>query len=182
MDIILFDGDGHKVTIFDSIPTHFQREKIIVVQGRDDEKNREAVSSKNVDILLDPHVGKRHDKLYQRDSGLNPVLCKLAKQNHVAIGFSFSAVLHAVDRTRLLGRMMQNIRLCQKYKVPMVIGSFASDIWDQRNEKDLQAFFRCLGMKDGFCCPKIGLEAAICQRTCDACAISLYCSLLSWNT
>ena len=146
MDIIAFDGNGSRVDILQKVPKHRTPETIVVVQGGDDTVNRDAVSSPNVDILLDPHLGKRRDFMHQRDSGLNHVLCALAKEHNVAIGFSFSAVLRAPTRAKLLGRMMQNIRLCRKYKVRMVIGSFAKSNEDMRNVKDMQAFFKVLGM------------------------------------
>jgi len=146
MDIILFNGPGHKVDVLKKIPSKASKDTIIVVQGGDDTMNRLAVSSKHVDILLDPHLGSRKDFMHQRNSGLNDVLCALAKEHQVAIGFSFSSVLNSTHRVSLLGRMMQNIRLCRKYKIPMVIGTFARNAWELRNEKDIQAFFRVLGM------------------------------------
>jgi RNase P/RNase MRP subunit p30 len=146
MDITCMQGEGHPVTVRKTISKHFVRDKLIVVQGGDDKVNRQAVSSKGVDILLDPHCGRRRDFMHQRNSGLNHVLCKLAKQNKVAIGFSFFSILHAKQQGRLMGRMMQNIKLCRKYKVPMVIASFAQNKWELRNPTDLQAFFRVLGM------------------------------------
>ena len=146
MDIVCFQGAGHFVELRDSVPKHFIRESLIVVRGGDDGVNRLAVSSKTVDILLDPHLGYRHDRMHHRDSGLNQVLCILARQHHVAVGFSFASVLTAPDRWKSIGRLMQNIELCQKYKVPMVIGSFARDVSQQRSEQDMQAFFRVLGM------------------------------------
>ncbi len=146
MDIVQFDGEGYKVDVRKSVPSSLVREKVVIVQGGDDKVNRRAVSSKKVDILLDPHLGKKEDKVKQRNSGLNQVLCKLAKENNVAIGFSFYSVLYAKDRVKLVGRMMQNVKLCRKYKVKMVIGSFARSERDVRNVKDVQAFFRVVGM------------------------------------
>ncbi len=146
MDIIEFEGKGYKVDVRKAVPNHFIRDNLVVVQGGDDKVNRRAVSSKNVDILLDPHLGKRYDKMHQRDSGLNQVLCKLAKEKGVAIGFSFRSILNAKSRAKLMGRMIQNIKLCRKYKVRMVIGSFAKTESETRNVKDVQAFFRVLGM------------------------------------
>ncbi|MBS3162475.1 hypothetical protein J4467_00985, partial [Candidatus Woesearchaeota archaeon] len=87
MDIICFDGNGREVEVLKKAPFTFIREKIIILQGGDDELNRKNLSSKYVDILLDPHQGYRKDKIYQKDSGLNEVLCKLAKENDIAIGF-----------------------------------------------------------------------------------------------
>ena len=146
MDITCIEGYGYTVEILKSVPKKRDKEKIIVVQGGEDTMNRLAVSSFSVDILVDPHLGNRKDFMHQRNSGLNHVLCNLAKQHNVAIGFSFFSILHSSHRAKELGRIMQNIILCRKYKIPMVIGSFAKHAWDVRNEKDLQALFKVLGM------------------------------------
>ena len=145
MDITLLEGFGYKVDVLSRIPKE-KTKSIVVLQGGDDSINRLALSSRYVDILLDPHVGQRKDFMHQRNSGLNHVLCALAKENNVAIGFSFSSILRATQREKVLGRIMQNILLCRKYKISMVIGSFAKNSWELRNEKDLQAFFQVLGM------------------------------------
>jgi len=123
----------------------FVREKIVVVKGGDEKVNRRCVSVRNFDILLDPHKGYWKDKIHQRVSGLNQVLCKLAKENKVAIGFSFSSILHSKDYKEF-GRIKQNIKLCRKYKVPMVIGNFASKKDDLRKLDDIYSMFKVLGM------------------------------------
>ena len=146
MDIICFDGNGYKVEILKRIPNTFIRENIIILQGGDDELNRKNLSSKYVDILLDPHQGYRKDKIYQKDSGLNEVLCQLAKENDIAIGFSLSLILNSNRRGELFGRIIQNIKLCKKYKVKMIIGTFAKNKSELRNEKDDEALFKILGM------------------------------------
>jgi len=120
---------------------HYDRNKIIIITGGSDKINRAAVSTKNVDILLDPHLGQRMDKMHQRDSGLNQVLLKLAKQNNVAISFSFKSVLNSKDRVKDLGRIIQNITLCRKYKVKIVILEF-----ENRNRVDVNSLFKVLGM------------------------------------
>lgn len=145
MDITLIEGYGYKAELLKKVPKKAFPE-IILVQGGDDTFNRLTVTSKYVDILLDPHLGMRKDFMHQRNSGLNHILCALAKEHNVAIGFSFSAILESKQRAKDFGRIMQNIRLCRKYKIPMVIGSFAKNVWQVRNEKDLQAFFKVLGM------------------------------------
>jgi ribonuclease P/MRP protein subunit RPP1 len=110
--------------------------------------NRDVVSIKKVDILISPHSGVVKDHLHSRNSGLNDVLCKLAKKNGIAIGFSFSDVLnsHGPERALMLGRMMQNVSFCRKFKVPMVLGSFAFDKSDMRPPKDLASFGGMIGM------------------------------------
>src|SRR3989344_9364569 len=80
-----------------------------IIEGVSEEKNRRAAENKQVDILLAPERAGKKDRLNQRDSGLNPVLCALAHEKNVAIGFSFSDVLNSKYRATLLGRMMQNV-------------------------------------------------------------------------
>ncbi|MBI1972725.1 hypothetical protein HYS50_01840 [Candidatus Woesearchaeota archaeon] len=117
-----------------------------IVEGTTEEKNRTAVENKQVDILLAPERAGKKDKFTQRDSGLNHVLCALAKKNDIAIGFSFSDLLNSLHRAIVLGRMMQNVRLCRKYKVRMVVASFAKNPWEMRSAHDLFAFAQVLGM------------------------------------
>ncbi len=117
-----------------------------IVEGISEEKNRKAIENKQVDILVAPERAGKKDSLNQRGSGLNHVLCKLAHENDVAIGFSFSDVLSAKQRSVVLGRMMQNVRLCKKYKVRMVLASFAQSPWEMRHAYDLLAFGMVLGM------------------------------------
>jgi len=138
MDINLFDENVEFV-----IKTC--RDKFVIVKGGNDKINRMAVSSKKVDILLDPHIGYRKDFMHNRNSGLNQVLCKFAKENNVAVGFSFSNVLHSEDY-REFGRIIQNIKLCRKYKIKMVVGNFAKSESDVRELTDVYSLFKVLGI------------------------------------
>ena len=137
MDINLFDDNVEQVI-------KKIKDKFVVISGND-KVNRLAVSSKKVDILLDPHLGRRMDFMHQRNSGLNQVLCKLAKENNVAIGFGFSNILHSKDY-RGVGRIIQNIKLCRKYKIKMVVGNFAVRKEDFRKLDDVYSMFKVLGM------------------------------------
>tara|TARA_Y100000310_G_scaffold343267_2_gene450088 strand:- start:857 stop:1318 length:462 start_codon:yes stop_codon:yes gene_type:complete len=121
------------------IPKHLNKNEIIVVHGGSDKTNRAALDSNKVDILLDPHLGNRRDKMHQRNSGLNQVLLKLAKKNNVAIGISFKNILKS--KAEDLGRIIQNIKLCRKYKVKIVILEY-----EGRNEEDVNSLFKVLGM------------------------------------
>lgn len=119
---------------------------LVIVLGS--KLNRDVVSNAKVDILLSPDAGVVHDYLHSRNSGLNDVLCKLAKKNDVAVGFSFSDVLNCngIERALILGRMMQNVTLCRKFKVPMVLGNFAFDRSEMRPPKDLLSFGVVIGI------------------------------------
>jgi hypothetical protein len=94
---------------------------------------------------------ERKDSLHYRRSGLNQVLCKFAKSKNVAIGLDFNSILTSRKsyRALIMGRMMQNIVLCRKYKVKMVIASFAKTPYQMRSPQDIRAFFHVLGMQQG---------------------------------
>lgn len=112
------------------------------------EQDRNVLEQGSADVLFGAESTQPKDYAHQRGSGLNHVMCALANKNKVAVGFSFANILSAIgsQRAQLLGRMMQNIVLCRKYKAQMVIGSFARDPWKMRSLHDLQSFFVELGM------------------------------------
>src|SRR3989344_4897415 len=114
--------------------------------GGDDKKNRKIVENKKIDIFLSPEKTRTRDFMHSRDSGLNQVLCELARKNNIAIGFNFNNVLKSENREVILGKMMQNVRLCRKYNVKMVILSGANNTYELRGAKDLFSFGLILGM------------------------------------
>jgi RNase P/RNase MRP subunit p30 len=117
-----------------------------IVLGGDEKRNRKAVEDKKTDILLSPEEGAKKDFMHSRNSGLNQILCKIARQNKVGIGFSFNKILNTsgMERAQILGRMMQNVVLCRKYKVQMFIVNHTKT--DKREKGDLRSFGVCLGM------------------------------------
>lgn len=122
---------------------------IVIVEGGPDNINRAAVENKKVDILLSPEKERKRDHTHYRDSGLNQVLCKLAKQNKISIGINFNDIYNSKHRDKLLAKIKQNIRFCRKYKVNMVVGSFANKKEEIRSKDELQTFARALGMTPG---------------------------------
>lgn len=89
---------------------------------------------------IEKNAGK--DFMKQRGSGLNQVLCRLASKNQVVIGFDFNDLYAANNRGMILGKMMQNVNLCLKYKVRM----YVFDSKCKRLDNDLKAFAFIIGM------------------------------------
>lgn len=110
------------------------------------EKDQYVLEKQKPSLIFNLEASERRDKTHYRTSGLNQVLCTLAYKNNITIGFSFSSLLNSKLKQRaiLLGRMMQNIRLCRKYKVNTLFASFAKHPYEMRPEKDLQSFQRVL--------------------------------------
>ena len=117
---------------------------LTMVLGGDEQINRAAVEDKRVDILISPERLAPKDYMHSRNSGLNQVLCRLASKNQIGIGFDFNFLYNSKERGRVIGRMMQNVILCRKFKVKMIVGCFVNG--RNLDNKTLQSFGRFLGM------------------------------------
>lgn len=116
--------------------------------AKSSDSDRFFIESRKIKIIYGFESVQRKDYLHQRASGLNHVLCELAAKNNVTIGFSYSSLINQNPSAASLtiGRMMQNIALCQKYKVKTVIGSFSEKPFDLRTPHDVLSLFTMLGM------------------------------------
>jgi ribonuclease P/MRP protein subunit RPP1 len=122
------------------------KSKLVFVKAVED--NRFAFEKSRPDLMFAVEEAQPRDFMHQRGSGLNHIMCRLAKENNVKIGFSFNAVLNSsgMSRAQIMGRMQQNIMLCRKFKCKTVIASFAKSPLEMRAPKDLMAFFTEIGM------------------------------------
>jgi RNase P/RNase MRP subunit p30 len=121
-----------------------EKEKVVVLGN--DKINRAALEDKKLDVLLSPERNDRKDSLHYRKSGLNQVLCKLAKRNDIAIGFDFSSLINSEkeQRSKIMGRMFFNYKLCKKYKVKMIFSTFAKNKFELRSNDSMRVFERIL--------------------------------------
>ena len=94
--------------------------KKIIFSGLDDELNRKILEKEKIDVLLLNQFG-RIDKTKQRNSGFNHVLAKIAKKKNVAIGINFDEIMESGKKRKadILGRVIQNVKLCNKNKLKM---------------------------------------------------------------
>lgn len=123
--------------------------KFIVVKSSDN--GRYFIESEKINLIYGLEESNKKDYLHQRASGLNHILCGIAKKNNVSIGFSYSSLFNKNQTLSsiLIGRMMQNIQLCKKYKCNVVIASFAENPFDLRPYHDIKSLFSLLGVIDG---------------------------------
>ena len=88
----------------------------MIVQGKDIDFNRKALENKKTTELILSH-NQNKDMLYQRNSGLNQVLCKIAKKNDITLTIDFKELKgDKKEQAITLSRIMQNIKLIKKYK------------------------------------------------------------------
>jgi len=98
------------------------------------------------DVLYGTEDVFKKDYIHHRASGLNHVLCKLAFKNKVMIAFSLNSILRSREKPKLLGRITQNIKLCRKYNIKMILASFALEPFEMRAYHDLISLGIVLGM------------------------------------
>lgn len=104
------------------------------------EKDRWAIEKMKPALLYGFEFQEQKDFMHQRNAGMNHVLANLMAEKGITYGFPVSRLLHAPKYLQpvILGRLQQNIMLCKKYHVEIVIASFAADPMDMRNLRDMQ--------------------------------------------
>ncbi len=113
--------------------------KQVIVKGKDIEFNRKILEMRKVNILVLNHkIGR--DKLKERDSGLNQVLCKIAKDNNITLAIDFNELKEEdkKQRAKIISRIIQNIKFIKKYKNKLEI------INKPQDKLSLSAFLRIL--------------------------------------
>lgn len=120
-------------------------DKKIIFSGNNDELNRKVLEKEKIDVLL-LNQTERKDRLKQRNSGFNQVLAKLAKKNNATIGINLDEILESQGEKKkdVLGRIKQNIKLCNKNKLKM--NFIALKEKNNRDVYDLKALGIVLGM------------------------------------
>jgi len=113
----------------------------LLVKGSDLNLNRKAVQTKEVDILT-------HPELDRKDSGFNHTMAKLAAENNVAIEIDFREILLSSKNTRayIMHKIQENVKLCKKFKVPIIICSGAITHWQLKDPNVLISMGCLLGL------------------------------------
>lgn len=115
------------------------------------EKTRHAIEKTDVRIFFNFEVHHDRDGLHQRKSGFNHVLAAIAHEKEKIIAFNLNTILttSTAQRGVLLGRMRQNVALCRKYNVSMLLMSGATNLYEMRAAHDMLAFGELIGMAPG---------------------------------
>ena len=113
--------------------------KKIIILAQDDLFNRKILENKDVDVLLSTETHNRKDRIKQRDSGLNEIHCKLAKENKISIGINLTKIQkHSQkEKAKAIARIIQNINLCKKTKTPIIL-------FPKQKKQDILSFFLTL--------------------------------------
>ena len=119
----------------------------VIFTSDDDELARKVLEKEAISVLLINQEGRK-DRLKQRDSGFNQVLAKTAKKKDVIIGINLDEILKANqdEKAKILARVRQNIKLCNKNKLKMEFISQNKEASKAKNKYDLKALGLILGM------------------------------------
>ena len=111
----------------------------------------EVVQNRKIDVLFGFESLRMKDRLKQRSSGLDPVLCKIMAEKKKIYCIDFGRILGMGKETKasVLARLKQNIMLCRKFRIEIAIASFASFPLRMRNHADVLGFLAALGHDDG---------------------------------
>lgn len=114
-------------------------QQLKTIQGSSIEKNRKSIE-KNKNIILVLNHQNKKDKLKQRDSSLNQVLCKIAKENNITFAIDLNELKteNKLEKAIILSRMLQNIKLIKKFKNKFKIISY-------KNKQQAFSFLISLG-------------------------------------
>ena len=114
-----------------------------VLVAADPEKNVAIIEHEKPWLLYGFEFQTRKDFLHHRNSGINHILASLMRENNVCYGFPFSELFHLSPEEQgvVLGRLQQNMMLAKKYKVEIVVASFAHTPFEMRSVKDLWCLF-----------------------------------------
>lgn len=146
--VLIQEGDFQKIR--EKIREN--RGKKIIFSGDNDELNKKVLEKENINVLLLTLSGRK-DRLKQRDSGFNHVLARLAKKKNVVIGINLNEVINskAEEKSKILARVRQNIKLCNKNKLKMKFISKENSpklgqVKEKRDSYDLKSLGLILGM------------------------------------
>ncbi len=90
-------------------------------------------------IMYGFEFSERKDFMHHRNSGMNHMHAAMMAEKNVTYAFPVAQVIHADERRKgeIVGRLRQNIALAKKYKVKVILASFATEPTDMRNGKDV---------------------------------------------
>jgi len=133
-----------------------QKFDLIMVNGTSDYNiNKKLLEKMDIDVFI-PYVESEKDFMHWRNSGINNVLVDILSKRKIAlcIDLSFLSFQNCTgdskcmnNKIKILGRVIQNIRFCNKRNCDFCVTFLPSKLRDFRNAFDVRALLLVLGMK-----------------------------------
>ena len=122
--------------------------KKIIYSSDSDELSRKILEKLGSDInIYLINLAGRRDKSKQREGGFNQVIAKICKKENINIGINFDEIIESgnlFEKSEILGRIRQNIKLCNKNKLKMKFIFLKKE--NERNIYDIKSLGLVLGM------------------------------------
>jgi len=122
----------------------YDKPVLIIGSATDENLLRRILENKKIHGFTNVEHEFGKDHTHYRKSNMNQVLSKIAHDKNKTYYVNFSKVLHSQKRSKLIGRMLQNIKFMNKYKVNISIGSFARDEKGFRLYDNMESFAKVL--------------------------------------
>jgi hypothetical protein len=106
-----------------------------------------AFESKNVNFVFDMEILYQKDAMHYRLSGMNQSFARMAKKKKKVICFNFSNLFGKYPE-QILGKMMQNAGLVNRYNLGFVCASFGKSHLDIFNDNMYKSFAKVVGIED----------------------------------
>jgi len=121
-----------------------RRAEVLMVHGGNYDVNRAACENSMIDVLCHPELGRK-------DSGLDHICARAAKENDVAIELNFRqlAESYGTHRGYMLRNMRRNVMLCKEYDAKIITCSGSVSKWNLRSGRDMCSLAGALGMETG---------------------------------
>jgi RNase P/RNase MRP subunit p30 len=141
-DGYIIDCNGNEKEVRKITDSIRDKNKIIAIEGYDNNFNRRILEKFSINYIVSPEKNMKSDNLKQRDSGINHVLSKIAKQKNVSIVINFSELKNSdmLEQISRISRIIQNIKICRKTGTKINIATFAKNKDEFVSDKDLQNF------------------------------------------
>jgi RNase P/RNase MRP subunit p30 len=166
----LYLSTSQKEEILKQTKKVVQQNGLVFTSGRDNLFNRYVLDKTPVHALTDLEYVHPSDHTHYRRSGADQVLCSIAHNTKKIFITTLAALDHIAPHRRplILGRIIQNIRLAQKYKVPYFFASFASTPSQMKGAHDVKSLLISLGMSSTHCSSSIHHLTSLCAPSSSA--------------
>ena len=143
-DFVLIKAESKKELIRE---INKAKDKLTVFKPSSEELLRFALEKTKINLVFGMETINPKDSLHFVRGGLDQITCRIAAEKGKVIGFSFSEILNARNKDKIIARMKLNVKLCKKYKVKTFFSTFAKNEKELRSAQDLFSFWKVLGGK-----------------------------------
>jgi hypothetical protein len=108
--------------------------------------NRQNSFARNKENLL-INVGSENDFMKQKNSGIDEVFCKYAREHEKKIFIDLNELFNSNKKHFIMQKIKQNIRLLKKYKLKYSLVYICNNIENITSNEDILALRRVLELK-----------------------------------